>query len=145
MRLTDKVESPWAIPSGTIDVWWRGQKNGELMLILAHLLVNNIGWRGRTIRLMRVIESEAGREDVLQHLESLTQSSRIDATCEVHVGHDAAEIIQKISRDAALVFLGFEVADEGRESDFIQDIRHFSGSLQRIAFVSSAGEVSIDS
>ncbi|MEE2825696.1 MAG: amino acid permease [Planctomycetota bacterium] len=145
MRLTDKVESPRAIPSGTIDVWWRGQKNGELMLILAHLLVNNIGWRGRTIRLMRVIESEAGREDVLQHLQSLTLSSRIDATCEVHVGHDAAEIIQKISRDAALVFLGFEVADEGRESDFIQDIRHFSGSLQRIAFVSSAGEVSIDS
>ncbi len=145
MRLTDKVEEPRNIPLGTIDVWWRGQKNGELMLILAHLLVNNRGWRGRTIRLMRVIESEAGREDVLHHLISLTESSRIDAVCEVHVGADPADIIQNVSRDAAIVFLGFEVADEGRESDFIHHIKHFSGTLQRIVFVSSAGEVSIDS
>ncbi len=145
MRLADSVDDPWQIPTGTIDVWWRGEKNGELMLILAHLLVNNTGWRGRTIRLMRVIESEAGREDVLQHLISLTKSSRIDAVCEVHVGNEPANIIQEISRDAAVVFLGFEVADEGRESDFIHHIRHFSGGLERIAFVSSAGEVSIHS
>ena len=145
MRLADTVTDPWHVPAGTIDVWWRGQKNGELMLILAHLLRNNTSWRGRTIRLMRVIESEAGRADVLQHLKSLTASSRINAVCEVHVGSEPASIIQEISKNAAIVFLGFEVADEGRESDFIRHIQQFGGGLKRVAFVSSAGEVSIHS
>ena len=115
------------------------------MLILAHLLRNNTSWRGRKIRLMRVIESEAGRADVLQHLKSLTESSRINATCEVYVGSDPASIIQETSKNAAIVFLGFEVADEGRESDFIRHIKQFGGGLRRVAFVSSAGEVSIHS
>ncbi|MCH2179173.1 MAG: amino acid permease [Mariniblastus sp.] len=145
MRLADTVIDPWYVPAGTIDVWWRGEKNGELMLILAHLLRNNTSWRGRNIRLMRVIESEAGRADVLQHLKSLTESSRINATCEVYVGSDPASIIQETSKNAAIVFLGFEVADEGRESDFIRHIKQFGGGLRRVAFVSSAGEVSIHS
>ena len=43
-----------------IDVWWRGRKNGELMLLLAHLLTLNDAWRQRPVRLLRVIENEEG-------------------------------------------------------------------------------------
>ena len=36
----------------TIDVWWSGtQENGDLMLLLAHLLMQSRRWRRSTIRL----------------------------------------------------------------------------------------------
>jgi hypothetical protein len=41
-------EDPLRVPAGTIDVWWRGKHNGALMLILAHLLVQNEVWRGHS-------------------------------------------------------------------------------------------------
>ena len=73
MRFRDEPDDPWLAPPGTIDVWWRGRQNGELMLLLAHLLTKNNEWRPRPIRLLRVIENEAGRDEVRQHLTDLAE------------------------------------------------------------------------
>ena len=74
---TEEKESQWTTPEGTIDVWWRGKQNGELMLLLAHLLTLNAGWKNRTVRLLRVIDNEAGRDEVHKHLVQLAEKARI--------------------------------------------------------------------
>ena len=136
---------PRAVPLGTIDVWWRGHKNGELMLLLAHLLAQNQVWRSRPIRLLRTIENEAGREEVLKHLEGLIEKSRIRATPHVIVTENAKEGIQRTSRSAGIVFMGMAVPDEEHADEFYQRMTDLAGNLSRVVFINSAGGMSIHS
>ena len=141
-------DDPWDVPSGTIDVWWRGQKNGQLMLLLAHLLTLNPEWRHRTVRLLRVVDNETAAEEVEKHLTKLSEESRIEAEAVAIVAaedSDVAATIQTWSRSSALVLLGFEAPDEGNECDFFASIEQIAGSLPRVILVDSAGGMELNS
>lgn len=140
-----KPAERWATPEGTIDVWWRGKQNGELMLLLAHLLTLNEGWKNRTIRLLRVIDNEAGRDEVESHLVKLAEQARIKAKCEVVVSEDFRNAIQSTSENAAIVFMGFNVPDSGHETDFYERTESLAGQLPRVMFVKSNGSMSLNS
>ncbi|MEX2187222.1 MAG: amino acid permease [Pirellulales bacterium] len=144
VRFAVEPEDPWCVPPGTIDVWWRGRENGDLMLLLAHLLTLDDEWRNHTIRLLRVIPSEAGREDVRRHLVELADAARIHAEPVVIVAADAREAIQRTSDSAALVFLGFDVPEQGREKEFFERMQHVAGRLERVVFVDSIGGMSLE-
>ena len=144
-RLTEDGIAPHRAAPGTIDVWWRGHKNGELMLMLAHLLKQNRAWRNRSIRLMRVVPNEEGKAEVLKHLETLATESRIVVETEVFVSEQPVHVIGKQSKDAALVFLGFELPPEGREGTFYQQMENFTDRIPRAILVSSIGNVRLNS
>jgi len=144
IRTTEDVEDPWVVPDGTIDVWWRGKANGPLMLLLAHLLVTNHPWRNRRIRLLRVAASEAAREEMTRHLDALIETSRIRATSVVIVADDVFGTIHDYSREAAVVFFGFEAPQEGSESGFHRTMERLAGELPRIIFVDSAGGMELE-
>ncbi|MCA9231856.1 MAG: amino acid permease [Planctomycetales bacterium] len=145
VRFEDEPEDPWEVPDGTLDVWWRGRQNGELMLLLAHLLTKNGPWRTHRIRLLRVIQNPAGEDEVMRHLTELIESSRIRATPHVVIAEDFQEAIQETSRDAAIVFLGFEAPEEGAEMQFCQTMDQWGARLKRIVFVDSIGGMSLES
>ncbi len=136
---------PRTVPLGTIDVWWRGSQNGELMLLLAHLLAQNQRWRSRPIRLLRMIENEAGRDEVLNHLTGLIDNARIVATPHVVVSENAVAAIQATSRSAAIVFMGMAIPEEGEGEEFHQRMTDLAGELARVVFVKSEGGMSIHS
>jgi len=145
LRFEIAPEDPWKAPFGPIDVWWRGQKNGELMLLLAHLLTNNPSWRSREIRLIRAIENEAGREEVLRHLHDLCDQARIRATPKVIVTPNAHDAMQETSRYSAIVLLGFDPPPEDDDGAFFETMEYWAGNLPRVVFVSSSGGMSLDS
>ncbi len=145
VRFADEPDDPWEVPAGTVDVWWRGRQNGELMLLLAHLLVKNDVWRSHRIRLLRVIENASGREEVQRHLTGLIESSRIRATPHVVVADDPVAAIAQWSRDAAVAFMGFEAPQEGDELAFCQRMDQWAGQLPRVVFVDSIGDMSLES
>lgn len=92
-----------------IDVWWRGRKNGALMMMLAHLLSLNWEWADTRIRLIREISNEAGKEPTRKALKQLIADSRMDADAEVIVSdRPFVEVLKEYSTDADAVFLGFE-------------------------------------
>ena len=130
---------------GTVDVWWRGSQNGELMLLLAHLLTENQSWRSRPIRLIRTIQNEAGREEVLQHLNELIERARIRATPHVVVTDDPSASIAQTSRGAGIVFMGLPDPTEGTPENFFGRIDQLTGDLRRVVLVRSAGGMSIHS
>ena len=144
-RFTDNFRDAWQVPPGTVDIWWRGRKNGELMLLLAHLLTRNSAWRTRTIRLLRTIENEAGVEEVQQHLNRLIDKSRISAIPTVIVSDDPRQTIRDVSKNAALTLMGFEPPAEGDECEFFDRMESLVGDLDRVVFVSSVGGMSIES
>ena len=133
------------IPLGTLDVWWRGNQNGELMLLLAHLLTQNQAWRSRPIRLIRTIQNEAGREEVLNHLNELIEKSRIRATPHVVVTDDPFTAISETSRSAAIVFMGMSLPEPDKAVEFFSRMEQLAGDLPRIAFIRSAGGMCLHS
>ncbi len=145
LRRTDEPADDWAAPVGTIDVWWRGRANGELMVLLSHLILNHPLWQGRRLRLLRVVDSDAGIEEVRSHLDRLLRDARIQGSTKVVVSNDAASAIQTTSRDAAFVFLGIQPPDVGFENEFFTRVELLVGRLQRVALVQSAGGVRLDS
>jgi hypothetical protein len=133
------------VPLGTLDVWWRGNQNGELMLLMAHLLTQNPAWRSRPIRLLRTIQNEAGRADVMNHLNELIEKARIRATPHVVVTDDALQAIAETSRSAGIVFMGMTVPEDGKAEEFFQRMGTLAGNLPRVAFIRSAGGMSLHS
>ncbi len=96
--------------SKRIDVWWRGRRNGSLMAMLAHLMRGNWEWRQTTIRVLRMIENEAGREPALRALRELIGNARLDATAELVVSREPfGDVLRRYSNDADCIFLGFEL------------------------------------
>lgn len=110
-----------------IDIWWRGQDNGSLMMILAHLLCQNWEWRNSTIRILRKIEDEAGRTPATESLAKLIDAARINAEPTILVSKDNfSNILHRHSRGADLVLMGFDIpAQEDAESAF----HHFESLL----------------
>jgi amino acid transporter len=145
VRFKDDPDDPWIAPPGTIDVWWRGRQNGSLMLLLAHLLTKTTEWRNRPIRLMRVIENEAGVAEVESHLRELADEARIMATPVAIVSSNPMEDIRRTSQNAALVLMGFEAPEEGDEQAFFERMEKWAGDLPRVVFVDSIGEMSLES
>ncbi len=144
VRFVPEPDEPWLASPGTIDVWWRGHQNGDLMLLLAYLLTQNNEWRGRSIRVLRVIANEAGRDEVLQHLTALIETARIRAIPRVIIDPDPQRAIHTTSSSAAMVFMGFEAPNEGQEKTFGEQMERWAGPLPRVAFVCSSGGMSLD-
>ena len=139
------VVDPWEVPAGTIDVWWRGMKNGTLMLLFAHLLRQNPEWRHNSIRVLRIVPAEEAVEEVRKHIEELAAASRIRVEPVVIVSKDPFASIQSTSRDAAVLLLGFDAPDEGDEAAFYQRMEKLSGSLPRVLFINSTGGMELES
>lgn len=145
LRQTDEPPDDLRAPTGTIDVWWRGRANGELMVLLAHLMLLHPQWRERKLRLLRVVESEAGIEEVDQHLKDLLKAARISGSTKVVVSSDPLSAIQTNSRNAAFVFLGFQTPDASEDTLWLERINRLAGALPRVALVQSAGEMKLES
>lgn len=138
-------ESPWDVPTGTIDVWWRGKKNGGLLLLLGHLLHQNPEWRRNRIRILRVVPAEEARGEVIRHVEELCSSARITARPVVVVSSDPPHAIQTTSANAAIVLLGLDSPAEGNEAEFYRRMEAIAGQLPRVLLVESAGGMELDS
>jgi len=123
-----------------VDIWWRGHKNGSLMVILAHLLTRNWEWDRTAVRVLRVIEDEAGRQPTVTALQELIDAARIEATAEAIVSSvPFLEILHRHSRDATCVFLGVEAKAIDEEGHWHQVYQKMLEDMPTTLIVSSAG------
>ncbi len=127
-----------------IDVWWRGRENGSLMILLAHLLTLNWEWADAEIRLIRLIQDEAGRQPAGDALRELVEAARVDATVNVLVSEAPfTEVLKRHSKNASVVFLGFNVPEENAASQFQQSFEEMLSELPTTLIVCSSGEVDL--
>ncbi len=102
-----------------IDVWWGGlNKNGGLMIILAHLLQNSASWRGASVNLKLVMPNQQAADDVRKNLSDILSKMRVHVSYDIIISKDRPfyEILKEKSRDADLVFLGMAAPDENFQS-----------------------------
>jgi hypothetical protein len=124
-------------------VWWAGkQDNGDLMLLLAHVLVQNQSWRDTELMVKSVVFSEADREAQRQSLIKLCTETRIEARAEIIVKkpeETVKDIIQEHSRDATLVMLGLRVPEKGGEAAAAEHIDGLLHGLPNALLVRNSG------
>ena len=93
-----------------IDVWWRGRSgNGDLMLLLAHIISQSPTWDGASIRLLQTLPRGEGRAQTEAHLRALLDRVRVNAEPVVVVppqGERFPDTVKTWSRETDLTLLG---------------------------------------
>lgn len=127
-----------------IDIWWRGERNGSLMLILAYLLGLNWEWNQAQIRILRVVGTQAQVQPAHQEIFELAHAARITVEIEVATSDKPFnEVLHEYSHDATLVLLGFLApSDQGAEAFHAQYDQLLEG-MPTTMLVCSSGEADL--
>jgi amino acid transporter len=127
-----------------IDIWWRGKhSNGDLMLLLAHLLSLNDEWKNAKIIIHTIILREEDREFMLKNVNEMINEVRIKAEPKIIIkpqDRSVTEVIHENSRNANLVFMGLNIPKEGEEKDYVTRIEELSDGLKTTIFVRNGEE-----
>lgn len=99
-----------------IDVWWGGRGgNGDLMLLLAHLVRRHRDWEGARLRVLRMVGQPEAVERVRRDTEALLAAVRVEATVEVVVRDDLrrpfTDIVAEHAAGTDLTVLGMPRPD----------------------------------
>ena len=126
-----------------IVVWWKGREhNGDLMLLLAHLLKGNKGWADSEIVLKSVASDQESAARRHLEFEQLLPEIRIDAGVHVVV-HEGSEnvgdVIARHSQDASLVFMGMAAPASGEEVAMARRMQALAEDLPSTVFVRNSG------
>ncbi len=123
----------------TIDVWWGGlENNGDLMVLLAHLLSLNPEWRWARISVRSIVDSEEARAEMEQRLEALLTEVRIEAEAHVFVkpeNADFLDVLHAASVEADVVFLGLKLPAPGDELAYARRLQQIAAGLRTAVFV----------
>jgi amino acid transporter len=129
-----------------IDLWWGGlENNGDLMLLLAHMMRMNTAWEESRIKIHSIVENEEEREAQAENLHELIGSTRIDAEAEVMVrppDTSIQDIITVSSIGADLVFMGLMIPDRGALEGYADWLIECSDNLGSVIFVRNASRFS---
>jgi amino acid transporter len=106
-------------PKRTIDIWWRGEKNGGLMALFAYLMTLDVAWSGSRIRILRVVQNERDEAKAKGHLKALMNAMRLKAEVCVFRSENVSDVIAEQSgTETDIVLLGLQAtsAEEARRS-----------------------------
>ena len=123
-----------------IDIWWRGHKNGALMLLIGFLLSENWEWRNARIRILRGVEKEEGKQPAENALRKLLERARVEGEVEVVVSKESfTRILHEHSASATCVILGFEFPETANEAEWHANYRSFIEGMPTTILVNSLG------
>lgn len=131
--------------SGRIDIWWRGQRNGSLMLILGYLMILNRSLHRVSLRVIRLADSETERDRDQAELDALIEAARIEATSRVIVSdNDFRQVFHDESADAVTILMGASFPKVGIESSVFNSIYTLAEGMPPIIMVASNGEANLN-
>jgi hypothetical protein len=133
------------IPAGPrrLLLWWSGREdNGDLMVLIAHLLTQNPRWRGAEITLCSIVGDEERAGVQRRAVKQLIHDSRIRAEAQVIVRAEdqtVKQIIHEHSQGASLVFMGLAVPKPGEEEAVAARVQALVEGLPSTILVRNAG------
>lgn len=111
------------------------------MLLLAYLLTRNHEWRDANVEVMNIASSEVMQARTEAYLEKLIPEIRIEATHRVILKPkdvSVAELIQKESAEAEVVFLGLATPPPDSLESYAERLEKLAGDLPVVFFVKNA-------
>lgn len=129
----------------TIDLWWRGEKNGSLMALFAYLVTQHPTWRGPTIRILRIVRDPMEEESARRHLEELRLRTRIPALIQVIPSQAKVQevIADHSGPETDLVLLGMGTVERDDLGAFLDQSGPLLDNLPTTLLVWSNGEADV--
>lgn len=127
-----------------IDIWWRGMRNGSLMVILAYLLSLNPGWSGTKIRILRMVREPSLKNRAHEDLRKLIEAARLDLEIEIIISDEPfPDLLRRVSGESTVVFLGFPVAQNMDGAEFQKSYGCLLQGMPTTIMVHSTGEADL--
>jgi amino acid transporter len=128
-----------------IDLWWRGEKNGSLMAIIAYLVTLNRVWSHAAIRTFRIVGADQDPSEAQKRLEELARQARLKTQVNViSSDENPQEIIRSNSAATAdLVFLGVSARDISEFKTHLPSMEPLLAQLPTTILVWSNGEANV--
>jgi amino acid transporter len=125
-----------------IDVWWRDDATGRLMLLLTHLMKRREEWKEAGLR---ILAGAAGKSPATasEALEKALYEARIEAETKVMADPDDTSIV-RYSADAAMVFLPFRLQGNQMISPFGNGVEDLVSRLPVVSLVLAAEDIDLD-
>ncbi len=124
-------------------VWWKGKENnGDLMLLLSHLLSLSDAYAGARIELKSIATTNTEASRIESDLQALLPGLNIAVSTEVLLqpqGRTIKETIHTQSADATLVFMGVALPEPGDEKDYADELLELLAGLPTTILVRNAG------
>ncbi|PKL35609.1 MAG: amino acid permease [Spirochaetae bacterium HGW-Spirochaetae-1] len=133
-----------------IDIWWRGEKNGNLMVLLAYIIQSSVDEKLNdiTIRIIRKLSEDEAEHDARDEMMTLLSKARINGEVIIlpFTDEDFLQTVTKISGKSNLVLMGIpgNYTDKTNRSlfnlneFFFKKEIHKYDSLPPVLFVKSA-------
>lgn len=141
-KQTDK-EGHTRVADGAINVWWAHERNGALLLLLAHLLRKNPEWRSHPIRILRPVPPKADIHHVAEEMQNLLAEARIEADLVVMPAELPLAAVREAMRPSAVLLAGFDPPDEDPGGDLIPFLQQTVDLPGDVLLVYNAGDVSL--
>ncbi len=125
-----------------VDVWWWNDATGRLMLLLAHLMTRHKAWDEARIRILSAGRKERSHPEY-GRLSTFLDDVRIQAEA-VEIVNSDAETIAAWSRDAALVFMPFQLKQNNSVDPFGSAIEDLLPRLPSTVLVLAAEDIALD-
>ena len=126
-----------------VDVWWRGrQHNGDMMVLLAHLLSLNAEWRRAVVTVRTIVRTPEEQSDMKARLMRLITDARIDARTDVIVapaGSSLLEVMHRASREADVAFLGLKLPEPNEDLAYAKSLMETARGFRSAIFVRNSG------
>jgi amino acid transporter len=127
-----------------IDIWWRGMRNGSLMVILSYLLSINSDWAGAKIRILRVANSPEEQELAREELVKLIEAARMDIDVETILADDTfPNLLRLHSGLSTVVFLGFSAGAGIDPAQFQKAYTELLMGMPTTILIQSTGEADL--
>ncbi|MDC7126035.1 MAG: amino acid permease, partial [Spirochaetales bacterium] len=102
-----------------LDIWWRGERNGNLMVLLAFIInryLKDKKLAQYNIRIIRRLEKNQNEKESREEISSLLQQSRLDGEVVILPFSDDGfmDVLSKASKGASLIMLGLPGNYENR-------------------------------
>lgn len=130
--------------AGAINIWWDGPRNGNMMLVLAHLLKQNRAWRNHPLRILCPAPPRADRANLETTMRQRLETARIDAEVVVLPAEDPLDAVREAMTPSALLVAGFELAEEEGCVEFFRDCASLVSLSGDLLLVSSAAEIPLE-
>ncbi len=94
-----------------LDIWWRGERNGNLMVLLAYIMNRSLideGFPPYTVRIIRKLQQEEDIETTRFEITSLLNKARLTGEIMILPFDDTpfTETLEEISGNASLIMMG---------------------------------------
>jgi len=132
-------------PVRIIDLWWRGDRNGSLMALLAYLMTTDSTWARSKIRIFRAVADAAAEADAKKHLGELLSNARIEAEPHVFIANGSPNdfIPAHSAGQADLVMLGLSVYDIDAFGEYLAAMDPLLERLPTTLLVRSNGDADL--